>query len=117
MVLKLSISVEGPGSVAEIAELRHWLHNARIREVEAIEQKVDPPKAGEQGPTLLAVLSVVLAAPAVVELVSCIYRFIEARTPRVTVIIETPERKIKIVCANPPPLPDLVAQANRLARL
>jgi hypothetical protein len=47
-------------AVAETAELRDWLHNARIREVERVIQEESPPKRGEQGPTLLAVLTVVL---------------------------------------------------------
>jgi hypothetical protein len=80
---------------------------ARLREVDSVRQAETPPKPGEQGPTLLAILTVVLAGRATVELVRSIHRCIEARRPKTTIKIKTAKRTIEIDCMNPPPLPEL----------
>jgi hypothetical protein len=115
MNMQLTISLKGDRAVAETAELRDWLHNARIREVERVIQEESPPKRGEQGPTLLAVLTVVLGSRALVELVRSVFRCIEARTPKTKITITAGKKSITIDCVNPPPLAELVEQAKILA--
>ena len=112
--MELSLEIEGSGSVAETAELRVWLHDARIREVEKVTQEETPPKPGEQGPALLAILTVVLGSRAVVSLVQSIHRYIQAKTPKTKIKIKAGKRSVEIDCTNPPPLPELVAQAKAL---
>src|ERR1700751_5225687 len=58
--MQLSLEIEGASSVAETAELRAWLHDVGVRVIERITREETPPKPGEQGPTLLAILTVVL---------------------------------------------------------
>jgi hypothetical protein len=86
--MQLTMDLEGTGSVTETTELRAWLHDARIIEVEKVTQEEAPPKPGEQGPTLLAILTVVLTSRAVVELIRSIHRYIEAKTPKTRIKIK-----------------------------
>jgi hypothetical protein len=113
--MQLTINVEGDDAVVETAELRDWLHNARIREVERVTQEELPPKPDEQGPILLAVLTIVLNSKALIELVRSIHHCIEARTPRTKIKITNGKKSLTIDCVNPPPFPELVEQVKILA--
>jgi len=113
--MQITIGFEGDDPVADTVELRDWLHNARIREVDRVTQEELPPKPGEQGPMLLAILTVVLGSKALVELVRSIHRFIEARTPKTTITITVGEKSIKIDYVNPPSSAELVEQVKILA--
>jgi hypothetical protein len=112
--MDITVDLEGSDAVAETIELREWLHNARIREVERVTQEEAAPAPGEQGPTLLAVLTIVLGSRAVVELVRSIHRYIEARTPKITIKITTGKKSIKIDYTNPIALPELLEQVKNL---
>jgi hypothetical protein len=112
--MELSLEIEGAGSVAETAELRTWLRNARIRDVEKITQEEQPPKPGEQGPALLAIMTVVLGSKAVVALIQSIHKYIAAKTPKTKIKIKVGKKLVEIDCSNAPPLPELVAQAKAL---
>ena len=114
--MQLSINLEGTGSVAETTELLTWLHESRIKGVENVAQDETPPAPGEQGPTLLAILTVILGSRAIVELARSLHRYIEARTPRTKITLKTGKQTIQIDCTNPPPLPALIAQAKTLFR-
>jgi hypothetical protein len=92
-----------------------WLHEARIRGVDTLRQEQRPPGPGEQGPELLALLSVVLSGPAIIELVRSIHRWIEASRPTVTITIKSGERTVSIDSRNPKRLEELVAAAERLS--
>jgi|SRR5215831_12134018 len=113
--MELSVTLDGSGSVAETGELRAWLHDARIREVERVTQETTAPKPGEQGPTLLAILTIILGSRALVELARSLHRYIEARRPKVKLTIKTRKKLIEIDCTNPPPLDELVKEAKFLA--
>jgi hypothetical protein len=113
--VELSLDLEGPISVAETSELCAWLHDSRIRGVDSVKQAEAPPARGEQGPTLLAVLTIVLGSHALAELIRSIDRYIEARTPKIKLKIKTRSKLIEIDCTNPPPLLELINQVNRLA--
>jgi hypothetical protein len=113
--MELTVDIEGVHAVAETAELREWLRKARFRDVESITQQEQPPKPGEQGPTLLAILTVILGSRALAELVRSIHRYIEARRPKTKIKIKSGSKTIEIDCTNPPPLSDLVEQAKVLA--
>ncbi|WP_159346605.1 effector-associated constant component EACC1 [Roseomonas harenae] len=114
--MEIAIDVAGAGAVAETAELRDWLHEARIRGVEDLRQGEKLPGPGDQGPELLALLTVILAGPAVVELVRSIHRYIEARTPAVTITVKAGDRTVTIDSRNPASIDELVSQAERLAK-
>ena len=102
--MQLTVDIEGPASVAETSELRAWLQGARLPTVERIAQEETPPEPGEQGPTLLAILTVILGSSAMVELVRSIHRYIQARTPKTKIKIKVGKKTIEIDCTNPPPL-------------
>jgi hypothetical protein len=112
--MQLVIDIDGPGSVAHTAELRTWLRDARIGEIEKISQEEKPPEPGEQGPTLLAILTIVLGSRAIVELVRSIHRYIEAQQPKTKITLKLGKKTIVIDCTNPPPLPELEKLAKGL---
>src|ERR1700730_5803259 len=87
--MDLLIEGEGKASVREITELRDFLRDARLQDIGSVEQKTRPPGSGELGPELLDILQVVLAAPAVLALVSCIQRYIVARRPKTKITVKT----------------------------
>jgi len=98
----VDIEIEGDGktSVREITELRDWLLKARLQDIQSVEQRVAPPKDGEMGAELIEVLQVVLAAPAVLALVSCIKRYIEARRPQTKITIKSDRGTVVIDTKN-----------------
>ena len=108
--MELQITLEGESSVEETADLKSWLHRQRITDVSAISQKEQPPAPGELGPTLLAILGVVLASKAAVELVRSIHRWIETRKRKIKIVIEAGGKKITIECENPQNFDTLVRQ-------
>jgi hypothetical protein len=112
--MELTIELSGTGSLSETADLQEWLRDAHIREVERLTLEEAPAKQGEQGPTLLAILTVVLGARATVELVRSIHRYIDARKPKTKIKIKLGKKTVEIDCTNPPPLPELVEQAKVL---
>jgi hypothetical protein len=115
--MELLIDLEGRNATAEAAELRDWLHRARPKGLQELRQQEAPPRPGEQGPELLAVLTVILAGPATVALVHTLHRWIEARKPRVRIKITTPEQKIiEIDAENPPSTEELTKQVEALER-
>jgi hypothetical protein len=109
--VELTISVEGENAVTEAADLQRWIARKRIRDVRAI-QKSDPPKQGEQGATLLAVLGVVLGAQATIELVRSIHAWIETKRRTLKVTVATNGQSIIIEANNPQDIDSLVAQAK-----
>jgi hypothetical protein len=113
--MQLSIDIDGAGSVDEATQMQGWLRQGRIKDVQNVAQQEAPPKPGEQGPTLLAIITVVLGSKALVELVRSIHRYIEARTPKTKITITSGKKKIVIDATNPPPLAELVEQAKVLA--
>jgi hypothetical protein len=116
MDLDLSISIEGEGPIAvkETSDLRDWLHEARLREVKGVVQQKRAPKPGEQGPELLQILQVALAAPAVIDLVGCIRAYIIARRPSLTITVKTKSGTLRIDARNPPPADELERMAKTL---
>jgi hypothetical protein len=110
----LSIEGEGPVAVQEISDLRDWLHEARTRDVQAVAQQKREPKPGEQGPELVQALEVVLAAPAVLRLLSCIQAYLIARRPSMTIIVKTKSGSVRIDARNPPAPEELERMAKTL---
>ncbi|HEV7881461.1 effector-associated constant component EACC1 [Bradyrhizobium sp.] len=98
--MELLIEGDGSGSVEEIRELREWLHEERLTDVRGLSQKTRPPKPGEQGPELLAVLQVLLATPAVLALVGCIKAYIIAKRPKTKITIKTEKGSVTIDAQN-----------------
>jgi hypothetical protein len=114
--MQVDVAVSGQAAPASTAGLRDWLQAARIRGVERLDQQRRPPAPGEQGPELLALLTVVLAGPAVVELVRSIHKWIEATRPTVTITVKSGDRTVTIDARNPGSVGELVAEAERLAK-
>ena len=90
------VTIVGDDEIAQAADLAKWLKLDRVPDVESVEQKTLPPAPGEQGPSLLAVLGVVLGAKATVELVKSIHKWIETRKRKIKVTIRTPEGEVTI---------------------
>lgn len=114
--LELSISLDGRDAAAKAGELRIWLQEKRLRDVSRLEQVRGPPGPGEQGPELVPLLTVVLAAPAVIELVRSIHRWIEATRPAVTITVKDGDRTITIHAQNPGSVAEVAAEAERLSK-
>lgn len=113
--MELTLKIKGQESLKETTELVRWLREERIREVSSVSQVEEPPKLGEQGPTLLAVIGIVLGAKATIELVKSIHHWIDARKRKITIIIVTKDKKILIDCENPPDIIDLISSISEIA--
>lgn len=115
--MELHISLQGAASAERTSELEDWLRQARLHGAEQIQQARRPPAIGEQGPELLALLTVVLAAPATVELVRSVHSWIEASRPGdVIVTIKGKKRTVTINARKPGSVAEVTAEAERLAR-
>lgn len=113
--MELNLSVDGGDRPADAAtDLSNWLREGRLEGVEQIRQEQIPPKPGEQGPMLIAVLTVVLAGPAVTQLVKSVFRYMEARRPKTKITLKVGKKSVVIDCTNPPPVDELVAAAKAL---
>jgi hypothetical protein len=108
--MELVLDVEGPDQVKQAAELQTWLREARVGGIEKLRQEERPPGPGEQGPTLLAILTILLGSQAVVKLVRSIHRYIEARRPKTKITIKHGKKTI----VSPPPLSELEKLAKGL---
>lgn len=112
--MELLVKLEGADSVGETADLKGWIQRERIPSITGITQREKPPRAGEQGPTLLAILGVVLGAKATVELVRSIHRWIETRKRKITITIERGDQKVIVDCDNPPDIDKLLERVEVL---
>ena len=113
--MEIDINIHGPKATDETASLLRWLQSERLREVNSLQRKEQPPKPGEQGATLLAILTVVLASPAVVKLVESIHRWIDATRPSIRISIKTKDgREVIIDAKNPKSLQELILAAKSL---
>ena len=113
--MELLLQLEGEDSVQETADLKAWIQRERIADLTDISQKENPPGPGEQGPTLLAILGVVLGAKATVELVRSIHRWIETRQRKIVITIQHGDRTITVECANPDDVDALLARVAEIA--
>ena len=113
--MDLSIEGEGPVAVQEITDLGEWLHEARLREVQAVAQQKRPPGPGEMGPELLQALQIVLSSSAVVALVGCLHAYLVARRPTMKITLKTKTGTLTIDARNPPPAEELARMAKTLA--
>jgi hypothetical protein len=98
--MELTIEGNGSESVEEIRALHNWLREARLDDIQSISQKILPPKPGEQGPELLDVLQIVLAAPAVITLIKCIKDYIVATRPKFKITVKTEKGSVTIDAQN-----------------
>jgi len=74
-------------NVNDAALLTSWIRSSRIKGVSEIEQRFEPPKDDEMGPTLLAIIGVILGAEATVEMVKQIKGWISATKNKTTVTV------------------------------
>jgi len=113
--MQLALSIEGADRPADMAaDLANWLRNSRLKDVDEVRQEQSPPAPGEQGPELQALLSVVLAGPAVVAFVHCLFRYLEARRPKMKIKLKRGTETLEIDCTNPPSLEELTDAAEAL---
>lgn len=98
---EMSVQLVGASDVDETKDLLKWIKRERIDGIDDIEQVSVPPKEGEMGPSLLAVLGVVLGAKATVELVKSIHKWIETRKRKIKITIEKDGQSITIDCESP----------------
>lgn len=112
--MSLKIEIVSETGVEDAADLSHWLHQERIRDLIDITQDAVPPGPGEQGPTLLAVLTVVLGSAAVVKLAESVHVWIQTRNAPTKIKITDGDRIIEIETSRLTPLPDWVESSVRL---
>lgn len=102
------LSLSGENDIAETTDLVRWIERERLDAVEKVEQKTAPPKEGEMGPSLLAILGVVLGAKATVELVKSIHKWIETRKRKVSITIEVEGKTITVDCESPETVSEII---------
>ena len=105
----LTVTLVGEKDVDETTDLLKWIRRERIDGFEDIEQAKLPPKEGEMGPSLLAVLGVVLGANATVELVKSIHKWIETRKRKVKITIERDGHIMTIDCESPESVSEIMS--------
>ena len=108
---ELELQLEGEDAKeSNLFSLQDWIKQERIAGLK-VQVKSTPPKEGEMGGELLAILSVVLAAPAIVELVKCIRDWIKSRKPKVKIKLQLAESKtVEIDAENLPETQLLIEQ-------
>ncbi len=114
--MTIKIEVIGENAVEETAHLKEWLLRARISGVEAVEQDEIPPDSekGEMGPTLLAVLSVVLGSAAMVKLAESVHVWIAAKYDPIIVRITDGDGEVTIEAQDPEDLEKVVSAIKKL---
>lgn len=94
--MDVTIEVIGNDPVNLASDLETWIRRERIRGLDRIQQESLPPKSGELGPTLLAILTIVLGSGAAIELVRSIHVWIAANNRGVSVRISRGTETIEI---------------------
>ena len=84
-----------------VLSLQDWLKNERVTGMQ-VERKFNSPQTAEMGADPLTILSVVLAAPAVVELAKSVHTWIKARKPKVKVKFKCKGNEIDVDAENVP---------------
>ena len=108
------IEISGEGELAETNDLKRWIEQERISGVDEVRQEFEPPAVGEQGPTALAVISIVLGSAAMVELARSIHVWLTTRKRRLKVKISNVNRVVEVECENPPNTEELLQQIKLL---
>lgn len=103
------VIVEGENDVSEASDLLKWIKSDRVPDIESVEQETRPPARGEQGPSVVAILGVVLGAKATVEFVKSVHKWIETRKRRIKVTIKTPDGEIIIDGEGPESIDKILA--------
>lgn len=115
--MELSVeAIEADQPVAAATDFADWLKKSRDSGIDAVRQMETSPKPGEQGPTLESLLSVVLAAPAVVAFVHCFFRYLEARRPKWKFTFKHGDKTLTVDCTNPPAVERLTESMRELLR-
>ncbi|WP_269582239.1 effector-associated constant component EACC1 [Roseibium sp. Sym1] len=114
--MSIKIEIIGENALEETAHLKNWLESARISGVETVEQEEIPPDSdkGEMGPTLLAVLTVVLGSAAMVKLAESVHVWISAKYDPIIVKFTNGDEEVLLKAQNPEDLETVVAAINRL---
>lgn len=87
--------------------LQDWIKNEQIEEM-SVKRKSGIPQKGDMGADPLTILSVVLAAPAVVELVKSIHVWIQSRKPKCKIKISGSGNVVELDSENIPELQSLL---------
>ena len=86
--MEIQLQLGGPdGTEKTVSSLQDWLRKERIAGAK-IETKYGAPRPGEMGLEPSTILSVILGAQAMVELVKSIHVWIQARKPKAIVTVE-----------------------------
>ena len=93
--------------------LQDWIRRERVKGLQ-VERAASPAKEGQMGVDPVTILSVVLGAKAVVELVKSIHVWIEARKPKLKLKLDIGGSVLEIDAANLPDQQVLVEQALEL---
>lgn len=112
--MALELEIVGEDAVSEASDLRKWIERERIRDIEEVEQRVIAPKPGEQGPTALAILKIVLSSAALVKLAESVHVWIKSSRKKIKIKISDGDRVIEVEADNPGDLQELVDAAKKL---
>jgi hypothetical protein len=98
--MEIEVQLDGIDATEQTTfALQDWLRQERIAGLK-IEPKRGTPKPGEMGAELMTILSIVLAAPAIVQLVRSIHVWIQTRKPKVSLKVKTGATEVTINAEN-----------------
>lgn len=112
--MSLLIELEGDKSLEETTSLKSWIEKERIHGIENIKQNTEPPQPGEMGPTVVAVISVILSSAATVELIRSLHVWVTTRKRRLKVKITDGSRTVEIDCESPDDINALIEATGKL---
>lgn len=94
--MKIELKLEGRDANQQtLHQLSEWLREDKIADL-TIEQKRRVPTRGEMGGELELVLALIGGAASVVTIVQAIYKWIQARRPKITIIFSKGDEDILI---------------------
>jgi hypothetical protein len=96
--MSVQLELEGTNATEDtVFDLQDWINQERIRGIRA-EREIIPPKPGEMGAELAAIISIVgtIAAPVLVEVVQSVFGWLKVRRPRLKIRVKVGGEVIKI---------------------
>jgi hypothetical protein len=114
--MNAEIELQGVGANEQaLYAIQDWIKKEKIDGLR-IQRKSVPADEGKMGSDLTTILSVVLAAPAIVQLVRCLHTYFSVSRPRFKVKVKTSESDIVIEGENIEELDTLLKRATSLAK-
>jgi hypothetical protein len=96
--VSVQLELEGTDATEDtIFDLQDWINRERIQGIRAQQESI-PPKPGEMGAELAAIISIVgpIVSPVLVELVKSVFGWLKMRRPTLKIRVKVGEEVIEI---------------------